>query len=296
MRLFHEPGPDYSREALTFALGAAGGLALGLLLVRTFPMPQRAEGLGTRLRERARTVAGRLRPARLRRMGREQRELTGLEDAVLEAFFADAILGERGVDVGAISPGIVELSGSVWTEEEAERAVRLATGVSGVRTVVNRMEIEDDTRHLELARRRLDEEGGSLASIQHETSRVGGMGTRRQSSGTDPDRPDDSRDIGMSALRDADRGQWEDEGYASRTPRASKASWRARFDEEKVIPQDPHGKHAPVTLDSPPEELNSSARVGEGLKSAEHLALERSDVPEKPHGERTTKPDSGSAE
>lgn len=296
MRVFQGPEKDYGKEALTFALGAAGGLALGLLVVRRFPTPQRPGQLGRELRDRARTVAGRLRPARLRRLGREQRELTGLEDSVLEAFFADPVLGNRGVDVGAISPGIVELSGSVWTEEEAEQAVRLASGVRGVRTVVNRMEIEDEARHLESTRRRLDEEGSGLTSLQHGTARVGGMGNRRQGRETDPDRPDDSHDMGMSALRDADRGQWEDEGYASRTPRSSRAAWRARFDEDEVEPQDPHGKHAPVTLDSPPEELNSASRVGEGLKSGEHLALEQTDVPVKPHAERPAGPEAGATE
>jgi hypothetical protein len=245
MRVFHEPEPDYGREALTFALGAAGGLALGLLIVRRFPSPEQSARLSQGLRERARTVAGRLRPARLRRMGREQRELSGLEDEVLKAFFADEVLTERGIDVGAISPGIVELSGSVYTEDEAERAVRVANGVAGVRTVVNRMEIEDEARHLERTRRRLDE-ASSLTSMQHGVARTGGMGTRRQGRETDPDRPDDSQEQELEALRDADRGQWIDEGYETPAPRASsgRASWRTRYREDEVAPQDPHGKRA----------------------------------------------------
>lgn len=285
MRFFHEPEPEYGREALTFALGAAGGLALGLLLVRSLPVPQRPGKIGRELRDRARTVAGRLRPARLRRLGREQRELTALEDQVLDAFYADSVLGDRGIDVGAISPGIIELSGSVWTEAEAERAVRVANGVSGVRTVVNRMEIEEEARHLEETRRRLEEEGSGLNSIQHGTARVGGMGARRQGRETDPDRPDDSRDIGLGALNRADRSQREDEGFGGRDIRDNEAPWRGHFDEDEVAPQDPHGKHAPVTLDNPPEQRNSKARVGEGLKSSEHLAREQTDLPRKPHAE-----------
>ena len=284
MRLFHEPEPDYGREALTFALGAAGGLALGLLLVRTLPANRRPAQLGRDLRDRARAVAGRLRPARLRRMGAERRDLTHLEDRVLEAFFADPVLSERGIDVGAISPGIIELSGSVWTEEEADRAVRSASGVQGVRTVVNRMEIEDESRQLRAARLRV-EDGGSTGSLQHGTSRVGGMGTRRQGRDTDPDRPDDSRDIGMGALDRADRDQRADEGFASAPRRAAEEPWRQRFDEDEVAPQDPHGKHASRTLDTPAERRNAEARVGEGMKPGEHLALEKSDVPAKPHAE-----------
>lgn len=291
MRLFHEPEPDYGRDALTFALGAAGGLALGLLLVRGLPTPQGGVRLGRELRDRARTMAGRLRPARLRRMGPEQRALNALEDRVLEAFYADPVLGDRGIDIGAISPGIIELSGSVWAEEEAERAVRVATGVNGVRTVVNRMDVEDEARHFERTRRRLEEEGSGLTSLQHGTARVGGMGMRRQGRETDPDRPDDSHDIGMGALKDADRGQWEDEGFASPAPRARRDAWRPHFAEDEVEPQDPHGKHAPVTLDHPPEQLNSAARVGEGSKSGEHLALEKTDLPRKPHADRPAGPE-----
>ena len=279
MRLFHEPEPDYGREALTFALGAAGGLALGLLLVRSLPSPQRAGGMGSQLRERARTVAGRLRPARLRRLSQEQHELTKLEDGVLEAFFADRVLGDRGIDVGAISPGIIELSGSVWTEEEAERAVRMASGVSGVRTVVNRMEIEDEARQVEAAKRRIEQTGSGIDSLQHGTARVGGMGARRQGRATDPDQRDDSQDIGLGALNRADRAQREDEEYGVRPPRPAAESWRANFDEDEVEPQDPHGKHARITLDSPPQEHNSASRVGEGPKPAEHLSLEKSDLP-----------------
>lgn len=283
MRLFHEPEPDYGREALTFALGAAGGLALGLLLVRSMPSPRRSGQVGTPLRERARTVAGRLRPARLRRMGEEQRELTRLEDGVLDAFISDRVLGDRGIDVGAVSPGIVELSGSVWTREEADRAVRVANGVAGVKTVVNRMEIEDEVRQRNESRRNLEEMGSGVTSLQHGTARVGGMGARRQGRETDPDRPDDSREIGMGALKRADRAQREDEEFAAAPPRPTPEPWRRKFDEDEVEPQDPHGKHAPVTLDAQPQQRNSNARVGEGLKSGEHLALEKSDVPAKPH-------------
>lgn len=240
MRFLHEPEPDYGREALTFALGAAGGLALGLLVVRGISTPQRVSALGGNLRDRARDVAGRLRPARLRRLGREQRELTALEDRVLEVFFADGVLGERGIDVGAISPGILELSGSVWTEEEADRAVRVASGVEGVRTVVNRIEIEDESRQIAAVKRRVEE--GSNGAIQHGTARVGGMGSRRQGAETDPDRPDDSQHMSMGALDRADRAQTADEGYASAMRRDDEEPWRQNFDDDEVEPQDPHGR------------------------------------------------------
>ena len=46
MRVFREPEePDYGKEALTFALGAMGGLALGLVLSRRqAPAPSGGSG------------------------------------------------------------------------------------------------------------------------------------------------------------------------------------------------------------------------------------------------------------
>ena len=85
-------------------------------------------------------------PARLRRGVREELQLAHLEDAVLDAFLRDEVLAERGIDVGCISRGIIELSGSVRTADEVERAVRVARATAGVETVVNRMDVDDDAR------------------------------------------------------------------------------------------------------------------------------------------------------
>lgn len=294
MRVFREPEePDFGKDALTFALGAMGGLAIGLVLARR-GMPAPSGRLGADLRdrarsvgERARTVARRLQPARLRRMAREQADLTQLEDAVLDAFLSDGILSERGVDIGAISPGIVELSGSVWSEEESDRAVQLARRVAGVNTVVNRLDVEGEVRRLEQTRRRLEEEGSGIDSLQHGNARTGGMGRRRQGRETDPDRPDDSHHQELSALRQADRDQWEDEDLSTAKPRMAarpeSGGRGSRFREDQLDNQDPHGKHARVTLDEQPQALNADSRVGEGLKPGVELGLEGSDVPVKPH-------------
>lgn len=71
-----------------------------------------------------------------------------LEERVLEAYYNDPILSERAVDIGAVDAGIIELTGWVNTQEEAEHAVTLARGVPGVETVINRLTIQ-----LEEARR-----------------------------------------------------------------------------------------------------------------------------------------------
>jgi hypothetical protein len=290
MRVLHDfEDRDAGQNALIFALGAAGGIAIGLALSRR-PVPKiPARRLGNELRDRARSVAQRFRPGRLQRMPVEQDELTRLEDAVLDAFLADDVLRERGVDVGAISHGIVELSGSVRTQAESDLAVRVASGVDGVRTVVNRLDLDENPGPRAVAR---DEaEAGGANALLRGTARTGGMGRRRQGIETDPDRSDDSQYRRQRALAAADRDQWEDEGFAhsasagSERPGQEQAAWRRNYDESELGNQDPHGQHAAVTLDRPPEELNSAARVGEGLKPGQELRLEQADVPLKPHGD-----------
>lgn len=195
----------WERNATTFALGALGGVALGLVVSRFLP---HEEERGGRIQERARGYARRLRPARMQRLGFEQADLDRLEGAVLDTFLGDPLLSERGVDIGAISPGIVELSGSVRTDEEAQRAVRLANRVPGVRTVVNRLDVESLAPRA--GRPLADSDAGGI----QQDGRVGGMGRRRQSLATDPDQPDDSQQRRENALAAADREQWADEGIA----------------------------------------------------------------------------------
>src|SRR5690606_3761497 len=103
---------------------------------------------------------------------------------------------------------------------------------------------------------------------------------RRQGLATDPDRPDDAQVRREQALNVADREQWTEEGYAHTHSRLSERpdvprSDRLRYREDELDNQDPHGKHAETTLDRPPEELNTSARVGEGLKPGTELRLEQ---------------------
>ncbi|HET6231346.1 MAG TPA: BON domain-containing protein [Longimicrobiaceae bacterium] len=313
---------DFAQDALIFALGAAGGFALGLLLSgRVQPakarvqewgnsVRERAGGLRDRasdlreraggLRERARGVAATLRPGRLRRAagaGAGTGELSQLEDRVIAAFLEDEVLSMRGIDVGAISDGIVELSGSVWTEDESDRAVAAARRVSGVATVVNRMEVEEQSRrragvvaaagHVAVD----DDEDDDATGLSAEwTGRNSGMGRRRQGAQTEPDRSDDSRHNSEVALENADRSQFEDEGYTSRPRVGARPEARPRpgqtphYREDELDNQSPYGKHAPVNLTEQPQELNSDSRVGDAPKPGVELALEASDVPVKPHG------------
>jgi hypothetical protein len=288
MRWFQTPQDDVrDQEMIGFAAGALGGVVLGLLLSRVLP---ESAGIGRELREGAGSLARRLRPGRLHRLAGEQEELYRLEDAVLDAFLGDEVLSERGVDIGAVSPGIVELSGAVWTEDEARGAVALASRIPGVRTVVNRLEVEDMGRR-PTPRRPLDEEDLD-ATFAHQEGRVGGMGRRRQSPATEPDRPDDSQYRKERALAAADRDQWADEGFSSRRPRTDardevQSADRTGFRDQELDNQDPHGRNAKLTLDAPPEDLDSDDRVGEGTKPGlEAGRTGGSDTPSEPPSQR----------
>jgi osmotically-inducible protein OsmY len=316
----HDEG-DLRQDALTFVLGAAGGFALGLLLSgrvkpaasrareragqkvgelrgrageqlrgRAEELRGRADGFRNRagtLRTRAAGVAAAFRPGRLRRAVRDQDEVTRLEDAVLDAFLADEVLGERGIDVGAISRGIIELSGSVYTDDEADRAVRLAQRVDGVDTVVNRLDVEDDG-HL---RGRFPLRDDDAARRETEWTGLNvGMGRRRQGRDTDPDRSDDSRHIQEVSLEHTDRSEFELETGHSRPRNAERPEVQdgkpSKYREDQLDNQDPVGPHTSSAVPRPPTgpDVNSQARVGEGPKPGTELRLEAADLPVKPHG------------
>jgi hypothetical protein len=285
-----------ANHRLVYTLGALGGLALGAWLTRG--VERGIEGLAgreaaTRIRQSNGGAPAQFRPGRLRRDARDQDELLLLEDAVLDTFLGDALLCDRGIDVGAISRGIVELSGSVFTRGEAAHAVAVAQGVEGVETVVNRMEIEDERGRLH-PRFDTDAEGFEMSGAEW-TGNQSGMGRRRQGSDTDPGRPDDSQLQREEAIEQADRAQFADEGHYG-WPRVGERDEvqdanRTHFREDELDNQSPFGKHAVPQGsqdDGPPQVLNSQSRVGEGLKPGVELNLEAADVPVKPHQRPST--------
>jgi hypothetical protein len=71
-------------------------------------------------------------------------EATRLERRVLRAFRRDAVLRRRSVEIEALEMGVIGLFGTVRSEEELERAVRVAAGVDGVVRVVERVEVDAD--------------------------------------------------------------------------------------------------------------------------------------------------------
>ena len=69
------------------------------------------------------------------------RERTRIEDRVLDTLWGDARLARREIDVDEIDPGRIELSGTVRTQDERERAVRLTAAVKGVTVVTDRLDV-----------------------------------------------------------------------------------------------------------------------------------------------------------
>jgi len=271
------------RHRLAYTLGALGGLALGIVLKRTV---EQLTGRSTadESPSPAPNRAASAPPARPRRAERDQDQLMLLEDAVLDAFLDDRLLSERGIDVGVISRGIVELSGTVYSRDEAVRAVAVAQGVEGVSTVVNRMEIQAQRGRLH-PHYDSDDEGFEMSGAEW-TGNQSGMGRRRQGRETDPGRPDDSRQQIEEALEQADRAQFADEGHYG-WPRVGERDEvqeanRTNYREDELDNQSPFGKHA-VPVVEQPQAMNSQSRVGEGMKPGTELRLEQSDVPLKPH-------------
>lgn len=114
---------------------------------------------------------------------------TPRDDAVgrlRDAFDADAGLARRGLDIDAVSEGVIEITGMVADRDERERAVALAHNDPDVHTVVNRLVVAREESRLAETRARNQERGGL-----HHTGMGVGMGRSRQSPDTDPDRPSD---------------------------------------------------------------------------------------------------------
>ena len=70
--------------------------------------------------------------------------LEELEVRVLEAFENDPMLAHRAIDIGALAPGEVELTGWVAEQAEIDYAMTIARGVPGVEHVRNSLAANTD--------------------------------------------------------------------------------------------------------------------------------------------------------
>ena len=208
--IFHEDEEEEGsspRTALLIAVGAAAGFAAGVLMAERFGG---FKGLTDRIKD---TFGGGTE-------GEEEEEfdyegldddefdpdfddevdtpkgsLNGseeLEERVLEAFRNDPILSERAVDIGAVEDGIIELTGSVNSDDEAHQAVVVARGVPGVETVVNRLSVGADEALFDSAAHSY-EDGDPHFTERHWEGQQVGTGRRRQGNSTEIDRHADPR-------------------------------------------------------------------------------------------------------
>lgn len=178
-------GPDRGKQTLLTALGVSAGVATGLWLWRR-AQPRRQA------------------PAATGPSGWAQPRGSGAD--VADALRRDRSLGARAIEVDSIAEGVIELTGEVESREEARRAVTIAQGTRGVYTVVNRLALHDEEAHRSDTQRRRRDGDPALRERHHYGMGVG-MGTRRQSPDTDPDRPSDKQKI---LDRELDVGNVED--------------------------------------------------------------------------------------
>jgi hypothetical protein len=264
-----------SRTALFIAIGAAAGFAAGVLMAERFGG---FKGLTDRLKDSFGGGTGEeeeefdyegldddeFDPDFDEEMDTPKASLNGveeLEERVLEAFRNDPILSERAVDIGALEDGIIELTGSVNSEEESRQANVIARGVPGVETVVNRLAIGADEQLFDDAAHRYEDGDPALTERHWEGQQVG-TGRRRQGNSSEIDRHADPRNV----LED--RSLKEDRAFmaaadeigdtAERRKSAKKSPKGGRTDGSPVAPTGvPKGdhvadpEHAPTDLSRP---------------------------------------------
>ena len=233
-------------SVLGLAVGALAGVVVGVVLAQRMGG---LEGITERLRSRRDQLASSVR----RRFEEEEEqfddeledegeELDGeaeLEERVLEAFRNDPILCERAVDIGAIGADVIELTGWVHTDDEADHAVTVARGTPGVGTVVNRLLVGEEEQRLASNARRVEEGDPALTEARWEGQQVG-TGRRRQGTSEDPDRHADPR-VGLEdrwlSEEEAIRNAAEDTaGIAERRKTAKKATRGDRTGGSPIAP------------------------------------------------------------
>ncbi len=95
-----------------------------------------------------------------------------LETRVLEAFHNDPVLRERAIDIGAIAPGVIELTGWVHDADEVKHALTLARGVPDVQHVVDQLAVRQPRRNRRATDRmtlELTESAGDSAGTEPST-------------------------------------------------------------------------------------------------------------------------------
>ena len=196
MSFHYEDRESPSNGLLTLALGAVAGLAVGVVVAQRFGG---LAGLSARLRERLGQGSAIDDDYDIEDYDSDELDEADdengdalLEERVLEAYRNDPIMSERGVDIGAIGEGVIELAGWVHDESEVAHAVTIARGVPGVETVVNRIAIGEIESAFDDNARRYEAGDPELAEAHWEGQQVG-TGRRRQGTSDEFDRHADPK-------------------------------------------------------------------------------------------------------
>jgi len=200
-------------------------------------------------------------------------DLAGLEERVVDVFLDDPLLSQRPIEVAALAAGIVELSGTVRTEHEADRAVHAAERVPGVTTVLNRLDVELIRSHLAETRRRVEAGAPERAETHWYGLRVG-TGPRRQGPETDPARPDDkvalvSRALGVNRAQEqtSERTEKLASGVEGHTTGPAAPTDRGLADDAS------HRRLGNIPPE-PLQDLNPASGLHENVKKGTELTLE----------------------
>ncbi|HEY3258150.1 MAG TPA: BON domain-containing protein, partial [Gemmatimonadaceae bacterium] len=150
--------------------------------------------------------------------------------------------------------GIIELTGWVNADDEADEAVVIARGVPGVETVVNRLAVRtDEDLYDDLADRY--EEGDPSLTESHWEGQGVGTGRRRQGNSSEPDRHEDPRPPLEEKALEKDYADVDaaSEIRAERRQRTTKRSTRAgRSDGSPIAPTGvPKADHVAEPPESP---------------------------------------------
>lgn len=239
-------------SVISLAVGALAGFVAGVVLAQRVGG---LDGITERLRHRRDQLASSVR----RRFEEEEEQFDDdladetldaeaeLEERVLEAFRNDPILSERAVDIGAIGEDVIELTGWVHTDDEADHAVTVARGTPGVGTVVNRLLVGEEEQRLATNARRHEEGDPALTEARWEGQQVG-TGRRRQGNSAEPDRHADPRPHLEDKWLDEDEAirnaADETAGIAERRRTAKKATKGDRTGGSPIAPTGvPKGDH-----------------------------------------------------
>jgi hypothetical protein len=188
---YRDEGESLGGALAKIGIGVAAGFVVGVIMAQKIGG---IAGLSSRLRDKIAGLRGddmdHYRVAR--GVDADEGIDTALEERVLEAFRNDPILSERGIDIGSVGDGAIELTGWVDTPEESERATTITRGVPGVETVVNRIIVGEEEAMLDENARRFADGDPALNEARWEGQRVG-TGRRRQGNSEELDRHSDPK-------------------------------------------------------------------------------------------------------